>query len=1324
MLNLGSVSFDLGPDTKRLRDSVKDLQAFGKVVDQTSQIQEKAAEKTASALRKQEKAAIDALNKTLSLNQQIRKVEGSERFAQRSAAAFRQLNDQLTRGELTTLQFQRAMAGFRTNLGNAQRAFKDYAQAVRGAHGHSTNYVQALQNIASTSLLVAGPLSGIATRVVALTSVIRRGGFAVAAFTAGLAAGTYTFLTFGKTVLEAGKQMNSFTSMLTAVEGSGAAAAATFARITEAANRTGNVVSELVTPYTRWEAAVAGTNLEGEKGRKIFEALSATATKLQLGQEQVQGVFKAFEQIISKGTVQAEELRGQLGDRLPGAFQIASRALGVTTVKLNEMLKKGQVISEDFLPKFTAELIKTFHIGTDPIDNYTASYNRFRTAIFEAKVALDAQLGLTNKVKTFYESMTSLVRVATTEFDTFRNIIVATTGALIALSATSIIGGIITVAKWVGRLAVAVPVLGTLLNLNPWVRALTLATTAIAGASAALGLFGKDIKVVKGNAAELGDVFAVVWSDITSSVSGITPIIGKVNKAFSSFFSSQTSNTSNWVSDLLKAAKDIANGFISAAEIIDITFAALWAKLKVGASNWVNEAISAWGLDWNPIQIDPKDLELIDTARDKIKKLQDQILSGEGYIDDVLKRANTRALSDQYSQYRHPFDFKVGDVDLSHLEKVKNVQKAGIELSDKEVKALERKFEAMKKIDDAIKDAKFEVYAKSQTVANEELARSTLKNVQEVRRYETSLRKAGVETDFIKAKTQELYRTLEKNDAIDRARKGVEALRDSLSSAFDTAGQSIVDGLFEGKNALESLRDVAKDVAKDIIKTYMQLAILNPIKNWLFGLNEPTISGGFLGNVAKLIVGGRNNSPTYGQVADPWNSMRPHGESWAGVGFTPQSTKMFEPIITEAIKSTAKTLPPITSAGSTNAVMDFFRGRGLPLQFAGNYQGGVDSRLTSILKEAALRSNYQVQAFSGYRAGDPRFHGKGLATDVNLIDALTGKALPNYQNAGSFRQYEQFAQIARQVQMEKFPELSDKFRWGGYFSGGKGKYGAMDLMHFDLGGKSMGGGSWENGLTSAQRKLWPDAKSIGMLSQNFKELETTTESFSSSFADISSKLGSGNKIFDGFNQSAQGAMSGLNTLGGGLDKFSSSLVQAAQQMMSSGGGGWLQGLAKAFGGLGGALGHMMSISPLATSTILGGGFGLFADGAAFGPSGVINTPTVFKYGGNKIGVAGENKEEGILPLARDSTGALGVKYTADRDTQPPQSGTVVNVINNGEPVDVQRKERTENGISIVDIILDKVNQSVVSDISSGGTALNKALESRYALRSARGLGSK
>ncbi|WP_258127528.1 tape measure protein [Achromobacter anxifer] len=124
--------------------------------------------------------------------------------------------------------------------------------------------------------------------------------------------------------------------------------------------RLGLSLDQVAKDYVSLAAASRGTSLEGDRTREIFTAVAEAATVLHLNADQTSGALTAIQQMMSKGSVQAEELRGQLGERLPGAFQIAARAMGVSTAELNKMLEQGQVLSEDFLPKFAAQLRSEF----------------------------------------------------------------------------------------------------------------------------------------------------------------------------------------------------------------------------------------------------------------------------------------------------------------------------------------------------------------------------------------------------------------------------------------------------------------------------------------------------------------------------------------------------------------------------------------------------------------------------------------------------------------------------------------------------------------------------------------------------------------------------------------------------------------------------------------------------------------------------------------------------------------------------------------------------------------------------------------------------
>lgn len=171
--------------------------------------------------------------------------------------------------------------------------------------------------------------------------------------------------------------------------GSAEAGARAFGFVRDEAERLGLDLRASATEFTKLSAAARGTALEGKATRDIFTGVSEAATVLGLSADQAGGALNAIQQMISKGTVAAEELRGQLGERLPGAFQAAARAMGKSTEELGKMLEQGQIVASDFLPKFAVELHKTF--GADAVNaskQGQAGINRFNTAVFEAKSML------------------------------------------------------------------------------------------------------------------------------------------------------------------------------------------------------------------------------------------------------------------------------------------------------------------------------------------------------------------------------------------------------------------------------------------------------------------------------------------------------------------------------------------------------------------------------------------------------------------------------------------------------------------------------------------------------------------------------------------------------------------------------------------------------------------------------------------------------------------------------------------------------------------------------------------------------------------------
>ena len=188
-----------------------------------------------------------------------------------------------------------------------------------------------------------------------------------------------------RNIVRAGLEMERLGNSFRAATGSVQAGAREMEFATHVAKNLGLDLASSAGAFASLTAAARGTALQGQAARDIFTAVSESMLVLGKTSDQTKGALLAIEQMISKGKVTAEELRGQLGERLPGAMQAMAKALGVTTAELDKMLQKGE-IGIDALPKLAAELKKTYGPQVEgSINSAQAAMNRFNTAILELR---------------------------------------------------------------------------------------------------------------------------------------------------------------------------------------------------------------------------------------------------------------------------------------------------------------------------------------------------------------------------------------------------------------------------------------------------------------------------------------------------------------------------------------------------------------------------------------------------------------------------------------------------------------------------------------------------------------------------------------------------------------------------------------------------------------------------------------------------------------------------------------------------------------------------------------------------------------------------
>lgn len=140
-------------------------------------------------------------------------------------------------------------------------------------------------------------------------------------------------------------------------------------------------------------AASQGTPLERDMN-SIFSGIANAAAAMQMPMEDVNGVFLALGQMVSKGKVQAEELRGQLGERLPGAFRMAAEAMGMSTAELDKFMADGKLLSEDLLPRLAEALNEKYAESArrsaeglqGSINTMTTEWERFKANVLNSEI--------------------------------------------------------------------------------------------------------------------------------------------------------------------------------------------------------------------------------------------------------------------------------------------------------------------------------------------------------------------------------------------------------------------------------------------------------------------------------------------------------------------------------------------------------------------------------------------------------------------------------------------------------------------------------------------------------------------------------------------------------------------------------------------------------------------------------------------------------------------------------------------------------------------------------------------------------------------------
>lgn len=217
--------------------------------------------------------------------------------------------------------------------------------------------------------------------------------------------------------IQTGIAFEALDNKFKAAAGSLAGAERSLGFVTDTTDELGIAFRQTADAYAGFVASATRSGLTFKQTEDIFKDVATAATSLQLPAERVDLVFRALEQIASKGVVSMEELKLQLGDSLPGAVQIAAKAMGVTNAEFLKMVSNGEVLSEKFLPKFARQLREDLGgSAEDAAKSLQSSINRSNNAYAEFERAFSERTsfivkGWNNLKEGAFEFATALIDI-------------------------------------------------------------------------------------------------------------------------------------------------------------------------------------------------------------------------------------------------------------------------------------------------------------------------------------------------------------------------------------------------------------------------------------------------------------------------------------------------------------------------------------------------------------------------------------------------------------------------------------------------------------------------------------------------------------------------------------------------------------------------------------------------------------------------------------------------------------------------------------------------------------------------------------------------
>lgn len=857
-VSLGDVTFGLGADTKGLNKSIKVLNDFGKKIDNIARKQGDASSKTVAQMSKQEDAVRKALQQVLRLNQQMRNAGVPPAMFARSTQAFGSLTKGLTATNLTYKDQLRLQGRFQAQMGKSSRALSLFK--ADKARKSLSRMGEAMRDLESASVLAVGPLSGVGARIRAIGAIAKRSTLMVVGLLAGITGLLVVVFKLSAAALRARAAMDRINSVMMQATGSAFFARKEFEFVAVIADKMGQQVESTAQSFAEFAAAARDTALEGQGVRDVFTGVLEAVTALKLPLETQKGLFRALIQMMSKGVIQSEELRGQFGERLAGGFELVRKEVGKTRAEFAKMLKTGQLISDKFVPAIGRAMHKTFGEQAPRAANTLESaINRLSNAQLRFNLAMDEMVNASSIAIGVINSLTAVISVMGSNLDATIATIGAVVVGMLVLAGPVVLKGIFALGRGIKLLTGFMLGLNIAVAANPLVLLATIAARiaiALGAAAAAFFVFNAALddaiestrelivesedllkleqlrtdlqldqtrQFIKNMAAEIAAVEARVVAQqalVDSLAIGVTGVdlgetsAGKRLKENLDLLAQLRINMDALITLVAKGVKgfgdlgdDISDALEDAIDEVK-DFAKALERANMQIENLKKD-----------VALDPSFLEALFEAQDIIEELtQDELVQLQLELE------------------------KVGFSSVTTAEGLTQLIFAAEQAEDKFkdlLKAFEKSPDIMKDINQQFDRMRREIDALGTSIDAVDKLNEAFEREDAIEKYREELEKM---TEAARAMVPTLEEFITKFDELEKAKTKFEELKDitkelesTVESAFSTIASSIVDGIKTGELSMKSFIGTLEDVASAILEAMIQMLIIGPIMNSLKG---------------------------------------------------------------------------------------------------------------------------------------------------------------------------------------------------------------------------------------------------------------------------------------------------------------------------------------------------------------------------------------------------------------------------------------------------------------------------------------------------------